>query len=113
MDEAGTDWAKCNKKVASERRVAVPIRCLVNVRDLQIECIRVRHESLLVPVHMYGSETMLCKEKERSRIRAVQMYNLRGLLGIRRMDRFPTARIRKLCGVTKGVDERIDEGGLR
>ena len=35
---------------------------------------------------MYGIETMLWKEKERSRIRAVQMGNLRGLLGIRKMD---------------------------
>ena len=30
-------------------------------------------------------------EKKRSRIRSVQMDNLRGLLGIRRMDRFPNA----------------------
>ena len=39
------------------------------------------------------------------------MDNLRGLLGIKRMDRVLNARIRKLCGVTKGLDERIDEGG--
>ena len=38
------------------------------------------------------------------------MDNLRGLLGIRRMDRVPNARIRQLCGVTKGVEEMIDEG---
>ena len=59
---------------------------------------------------MYGNETMLWKEKERSRIRAVQMYNLRGLLGIRRMDRVVNARIRDLCGVKKELDKRIDEG---
>ena len=41
------------------------------------------------------------------------MENLRSLLGIRRMDRDPNVRIRELCGVTKGVDERIDEGALR
>ena len=35
---------------------------------------------------MYCCETMLCKEMERSRIRAVEMDNLRGLLGIRKMD---------------------------
>ena len=50
---------------------------------------------------------------ERSRIRAVQMDNLRGFLGIRRMDIVPNALIRELCGVTKGVNERIDEGVLR
>ena len=60
----------------------------------------VLHETVLVPILMYGSEIMLWKE-ERSRIRAVQMDNLRGLLGTRRMDRVPNARIRKLCGVTK------------
>ena len=43
----------------------------------------VLHETLLVPVLTYGSETMLWKEKEISRIRTVQMDNLRGLLGIR------------------------------
>ena len=50
---------------------------------------------------------------ERSRIRTVHMENLRGLLGIKRMDKVPNARISKLCGVTKGVDEKIDEGVLR
>ena len=54
-------------------------------------------ETLLAPVLTYGSETMLWKEKERPRIRAVQMDNLRGLFGIRRIDRVPNARIRKLC----------------
>ena len=52
------------------------------------------HETLLVPVLMYDSETMLWKEKERSTVRAVQKDNLRGLLGIRRMDRVRNARIR-------------------
>ena len=41
------------------------------------------------------------------------MDNLRELLGIRRMDRVLNARIRMLCGVRKGLDERIDEGVLR
>ena len=49
---------------------------------------------------------------ERSRIMVVQIDNLRGLLGIRRMDRVPNARIRELCGVTKEEDERNDEGVL-
>ena len=55
-----------------------------------------------MPVFMYGSETMIWKE-ERSRLGGVQMDNLRGLLGIRRMDKVPNARIRELCGVKKGL----------
>ena len=69
-------------------------------------------ETLLISVLMYGRETMLCKE-ERSRIRAVQIDNLRGLLGVRRMDMFPNAWVRELCRVKKGLDERIDEVVLR
>ena len=68
--------------------------------------------SLLVPFLMFRSETMIWREKERSRIRAVQMDNFRGLLGIKRMDKVPNAKIRQLCGVMKGVDKRIDEGVL-
>ena len=41
------------------------------------------------------------------------MDNLKGLLGFRGMDRVPNERIRELCGVKKGLDERIDEGVLR
>ena len=41
------------------------------------------------------------------------MDNLRGLLSIRKKDRVPNARIRELCGVRKGLDERIDESVLR
>ena len=41
------------------------------------------------------------------------MDSLRGLLGIRRVDRFPNARTRELCRVKKGLNEMIDEGVLR
>ena len=35
---------------------------------------------------LYGSETVVWREKERLKIRTLQMDNLRGLLGVRRMD---------------------------
>ena len=56
---------------------------------------------------------MVRREKEKSRIRAVRMNNLRWLLGIRKMNRVPNAQIRELCGVTKEVDEGINESILR
>ena len=90
MDDSHTNKAECSRKLANERSVAGAIRSLVNSRDLQISV----QETLLVPVLMYGSEKMLWKEKERSRIRTVQMDNLRGLHGIRRMDRVLNAQIR-------------------
>ena len=56
---------------------------------------------------------MIWREKERSKVRAVQIDNLRGLMGIRMMDRVPNALIRELCRVKKGLDKRVDEGVLR
>ena len=104
LDESPRDEAECSRKVTSEKSVA---------RSLQLECARVLHESLLVPVPTYGSEKMIWKEKEKSRIWAIQMVNLRGLMGIRRRDKVPNARIKQLCGVTKGVDEKVDKNVLR
>ena len=71
LEDSGTDEAECSRKVVSGRRVAGTIRSLVNAWSLQLECARVLHESLLVSVLFYGSETMIWREKERSRIRDV------------------------------------------
>src|SRR5678815_3266590 len=41
------------------------------------------------------------------------MSNLRGVLSVRRIDKMKNERIRELCGVKKGVNERISESTLR
>ena len=113
MDESGKDEGECSRKVASGRRVAGAVRPLVDARSLHIECAKVLHESLLAPVLTYGSETMIWREMERSRIWAVQINNLRGLMGIRRMDKFQNTLIMQLSEVMKGVELKIGEGVLR
>ena len=47
---------------------------------------------------MNDNETMIWKEKE---INAAQMDNLKGLLGIRRVDKVSNSQIREFCGVRK------------
>ena len=64
MDESGTNEAECSRKVVSGRRVVGAIKSLLNARSPQFECARILHESLLVPVLMYGSETMIWREEE-------------------------------------------------
>ena len=59
MDELCIDEAECSRKRVSGRRVAGAIRSLVNTRSLQLECAKVLHESLLVPVLTCGSETRI------------------------------------------------------
>ena len=45
--------------MASGRRVAGAIRSLINAKGLQLECDRILHKILLIPVLMCGSETMI------------------------------------------------------
>ena len=65
LDKSGKDEAKCSRKMVNGRRVLVATRSLVNARSLRLQCNRILHESL-----------------SRSRIRAIQMNNLRCLLDI-------------------------------
>ena len=60
LDELGTDVFEYSRKVASGRKVVSVITSLVNAMGLQLECAIFLHESLLVPVFMYGSETLIC-----------------------------------------------------
>src|SRR5678815_2020700 len=41
------------------------------------------------------------------------MDNLRGVLGVRRIDKMGNELLRELCGMKKGVNERINESTLR
>src|SRR5678815_5559529 len=113
LDEKGKDDAECSRKVVNGRKVAGAIKSLVDVRRLSLECARVLHESMLLPVLMYSSETMVWNKRYRSKVQCVQMDNLRGVLGGRRIDKMRSERIRELCGVKKGVNERINESTLR
>ena len=97
LNESSTDDAECRRKVAIGRKVAGAIRSLVYSKGPQLECARVLHEGLLVPALLYGSETMIWRENERSSIRAVQMGRMDGILN---------ARIRKL-GVAKGGGMKV------
>ena len=54
LDKSGADGAECSRNVVSGIKVTGAIRSLVNARDLQLECARVLHEILHVPVLMYG-----------------------------------------------------------
>ena len=49
-----------------------------------------------MPVLLDSIKTVIWRGKERSRIRAVEMDNLRSLLGIKRMDRIINEWIREL-----------------
>ena len=96
LDESVTDGTERRKEVASGKKVAEAIRSLVNARNLQFECAMVLQEVLLMSVLLYESETVVQREKEKSRIRAIQIDNFRGPLDVSRRYRMPNARIKEL-----------------
>ena len=96
MNESGTDDAECHRKVVSGGNLKV-----VNSRGLQLECARVLHGRLLVPVLLYGNEIVMSKNG-RCGIRAVEIDNLKGLLGVTKTDRLPNAWIRVLWSSERG-----------
>ena len=59
LDESGADAFVCHRKMMSGRKVAGAIRSWVNDSVLQLECARMLHKGLLMPVLLYGSETMI------------------------------------------------------
>ena len=76
LKESGKDVVEFRRKVESGREITGAIRSLVIARGVQRECARVLDEGLLVPVLLYVSETMMWREQNRSRIKAVHMDNL-------------------------------------
>src|SRR5678815_5674263 len=78
---------QCSRKVVNGRKVAGTINSLVNVKGLSLECARVLHEGMLLPVLLYISETMVWNKKYRCKVQCVQMDNLRGMLGVKRINK--------------------------
>lgn len=51
--------------------------------------------------------------RERARVRAVKVDNLRGILGVKTLDETRNEIICEKCGLVKNVDSRIMESMLR
>src|SRR5678816_2320766 len=99
LDEKGMNDAECSRKVVNGRKVAGAIKSLVDVKGLSLECAMVLHEGMFLPVLMYSSKTMVWNRRYRSKVQCVQMDNLRGLLGVRRIDKMRNERIGESFGV--------------
>ena len=89
----------------SGRRVADAFRSLVNARNLQLE-------SCMKHCWCLFLRRVVKRIWREEKIWVVQMDNLRGLLGIWRMDKVPNTQIWQLCKETKCMDKKIDEGVL-
>ena len=71
------------------------------------------YEGIIEPSLLYGCEAWTLKLRERKRIEAVEMDCLRNICGLRRIDRVPNVEIRRRCGKSVSVGQRMDQGLLR
>ena len=79
----------------------------LSIRSLRIEeSARVLHEDLLMAVLMYD------RKKELSKMRAVHMDNIYGLLDVGNIDIIVNPLFRELSVMKKRVDGRIEENFL-
>ena len=70
------------------------------------------HERIIECSLLCGCEVWLLKVHERKKMEAVEMYCLRNIWGLRRIDRVPNIEIRR-CGKNVNMNQRIDQGVLR
>ena len=102
LDESGTNWAECSRKVAGV------------IRSLEIA--RLLEPCMKHCLYLFLRMTVKQFYGRRRKDLGLGLYRWTtsmGLLGIRRMDRVPNSWIREFCGVKNEVDEKIDEGVLR
>ena len=55
--------AKCRRKVVNGRKVVGSIKSLVNGAYLHFECVRMLHDGSLGSVLLYGSKTLIWRER--------------------------------------------------
>src|SRR5678816_842231 len=68
VDEKGPNDAECSMKVVNGRKMAGAIKSLVDVKGISLECARVLHDGMLLPVLMYSSETMVWNKRYRYKV---------------------------------------------
>ena len=86
-------------------KVLGAIMSLVNARSIKLQCARLLHEVVLMPILLYDIETIIWKVD--------QAYaDGQPLLGIRRVDRVLNTQIKEFCRGMKGLKEVFSDNIL-
>lgn len=80
----------------NERRVAMAIKALIECQNL--ECASVLYKISLIFTLMYKGETTVWKEKEKLKMKNIQMYNFRAINEVRKSNRMQNRKTREVVG---------------
>ena len=100
-------------RIGEARKVSGALQKLWKNRNMSMEAKVGMYEGIVEPTLLYGCEAWTLNVHERRKVEAVEMSCLRSICGVRRMDRIANVEIRRRCGKTVGVGERMDQGVLR
>ncbi|MEL7520935.1 MAG: reverse transcriptase family protein, partial [Cyanobacteria bacterium J06553_1] len=100
-------------RIGEARKVSGALQKLWKNRRMSMEAKVGMYEGIIEPTLMYGCEAWVMNVHERRKVEAVEMSCLRSICGVRRIDRIPNVEIRRRCGKSVGVGERMDQGVLR
>ncbi|MEL7302024.1 MAG: reverse transcriptase family protein, partial [Pseudomonadota bacterium] len=100
-------------RIGEARKVSGALQKLWKNRRMSMEAKVGMYEGIIEPTLLYGCEAWVLNVHERRKVEAVEMSCLRSICGVRRIDRIPNVEIRRRCGKSVGVGERMDQGVLR
>jgi hypothetical protein len=101
------------RRVSAGNRVNGALKSVVANKCLSNEAKLAVHNGVLVPTLMYGSEAWSWKNKDESRLNAVEMRSLRRMCGKTMYDRCTNAEIRAECKAEVSIIDKIKKGLLR
>ena len=102
-----------NHRITEARKAWGALKDVWKKRHISNEAKVGMYEGIIEPTLLYGCETWVMKKRDRKRIEAVEMNCLRNICGVRRIDRVSNAEIRRRCGKSGGVSQKMDQGVLR
>lgn len=83
------------------RVAASNVGILIDMKNLSVECAKALCEGVLILALLCGSETGVVGE--RTRLRSDQIRNLRGIPGMRRMDKMRNERIQDVVWLMESM----------
>ena len=102
-----------NHRITEARKAWGALKDVWKKRHISNEAKVGMYEGIIEPTLLYGCKTWVMKKRDRKRIEAVEMNCLRNICGVRRIDRVSNAEIRRRCGKSGGVSQKMDQGVLR
>ena len=103
-----------NKRVSLASQSFGRLRNSVWISKGMSRALKIRlYKALILPIAIYGSESLTLREQEIRALSVFEMKCLRHILGVTMNDRLSNAHIRETLGMTKTIEDVVSERKLQ